>query len=472
MRKLTVLGLLASALLAACGGGGGTDPTPDAAPGGNIFTPKPECTGASIVPFAGMSPQVISNLEIGAKTDGFDLDGDGDPDNALSAVGSLAADSIKNSLASYDIVIPFEMFDVSGITADDCVKFAIYLGAYDKDKDADGKRPGIAGGDCDDRSAHAAAVHPGATEVVGNFYDDDCDGLADEDASNNPSTSTQDMDGDGVTIAQGDCDDTNAAVKKGAAEICGDGLDNDCDGVADRSVDQAGNATACSPFVATADVPLDPLSFTPGTMTPAITFKDGTIDASGTLTAGPSLFSVAIPVTDGITLDLRISGAQITGTATMENGAVVIKNARLGGVIDAKTADTIRGLSLDSIGLTPESSLLDATFANLLGPLLALPKAGMSVTTKYPGCRTPDIDVDRDGLEAFCDSNPDDDNKNVDVCIDGDGTEVMDVLDGNGAVMIQCSEAKKGDEYRFLDGISVALKFSTSAIHAIKPVEQ
>jgi hypothetical protein len=446
---------------------------PDAGPTGTIFPPKPECTGASIVPFAGMSPQVISSLEIGAKTDGFDLDGDGDPDNALSAVGSLAADSIMKSLASYDIVIPFEMFDVSGVTSDDCVKFAIYLGAYDKDKDGDGKRPGIDGGDCDDSSAHAAAVHPGATEVAGNLYDDDCDGKADEDQANNLSTDTVDHDGDGKSMAQGDCDDTNTAVGgTGAVEICGDGLDNDCDGVADRTI---ADPTKCSPFVPTADIALDPLSFSPaGSTTPAITFKDGVIDANGKLTAGPSLFSVAIPVTDGITLDLRISGAQIEGTATMENGSVVIKNARLGGVIDAKTADTIRGLSLDQIGLTPESSLLDATFANLLGPLLALPKAGMAVQMKYPdsACRTPDIDVDRDGLEAFCDSMPSDDLKNVDVCIDGDGTEVMDVVDGSGTVTMQCSEAKKGDDYRFVDGISVALKFSTSAIHAIKPVEQ
>jgi hypothetical protein len=472
MRKLTVLGLLASALLAACGGGGGNDPEVDAGPGGNIFTPKPECTGASIVPFAGMSPQVISSLEIGSKTDGFDLDSDGDPDNALSAVGSLAADSIMKSLASYDIVIPFEMFDVNGITSVDCLKFAIYLGAYDKDKDADGKRPGIEGGDCDDSSAHAAAVHPGAAEVVGNMYDDDCDGKADEDASDNVSTDTVDHDGDGKSMAQGDCDDTNIAVGgTGAVEICGDGLDNDCDGVADRTA----GTDKCSPFSKDADIALDPLSFSPaGSTTPAITFKDGVIDASGKLTAGPSLFSVAIPVTDGITLDLKISGAQIEGQAMMENGAVVIKNARLGGVIDAKTADTIRGLSLDEIGLTPESSLLDATFANLLGPLLALPKAGPAVTMKYPdsGCRTPDIDVDRDGLEAFCDLTPDDDVKTVDVCIDGDGTEVMDVKDGSGAVTMQCSEAKKGDDYRFVDGISVALKFSTSAIHAIKPVEQ
>ena len=81
--------------------------------------------------------------------------------------------------------------------------------------------------------------------------------------------------------------------------------------------------------------------------------------------------------------------------------AIVLKNGRLGGVIDAKTADTIRGLEVDQIGLLPENSLLDAMFANLLGPLLALPKATDAIGAKYAGCRTPDIDVDQDGLEAL-----------------------------------------------------------------------
>ena len=41
-----------------------------------------------------------------------------------------------------------------------------------------------------------------------------------------------DADGDGFTVVD-DCDDTNPAVNPAAVEICDDGLDNDCDGVAD-----------------------------------------------------------------------------------------------------------------------------------------------------------------------------------------------------------------------------------------------
>jgi hypothetical protein len=280
-----------------------------------------------------------------------------------------------------------------------------------------------------------------------------------------------DRDGDGVPVRDGDCDDTSAMAKPGLAEICGDGLDNDCDGVADRSQDAQGMATACSPFEpGAADIPLNPLSFVGGA--PVISFVDGVIserDGVLKLDAGPSVFGVSIPVTGDITLDLKITGATIVADVVQAGTAIVLENARLGGVLEAKTIDTIRGLSVDQIGLLPENSLLDATFANLLGPLLALPKAPAGIQSKYAGCRTPDIDVDQDKLESFCDSNPDDDVKVVDVCIDGDGTEVRDVLDDAGNVVMHCSEAEKAGKPRFVDGISVALKFATTAVKSIKP---
>jgi hypothetical protein len=39
-----------------------------------------------------------------------------------------------------------------------------------------------------------------------------------------------DHDGDGYTQSQGDCNDAAAGIHPGAAEICGDGVDQDCDG--------------------------------------------------------------------------------------------------------------------------------------------------------------------------------------------------------------------------------------------------
>jgi hypothetical protein len=251
-------------------------------------------------------------------------------------------------------------------------------------------------------------------------------------------------------------------VKKGMAEICGDGLDNDCDGVADRTIS---DPTVCSPYVSTADLALSPLSFD-STGKPLIAYTSGTIDAALNLEAGPSLFSVNIPIMAGLNLDLQITGATIKATMNADG---TTSNGKLGGVIDAKTADTIRGLKVDQIMLTPDESLLDAVFANVLGQLLALPKTKNAATLKmFPGCLTPDIDVDGDGLEAFCHSDPN--GKKVDICVDGDGTIFMDEVDSMGNVTKDCTqEVDEMGRPRFVDGISVELNFKTSLIHKINP---
>ena len=57
-------------------------------------------------------------------------------------------------------------------------------------------------------------------------FDNDCDGLIDEDF---------DQDGDGYTTCNGDCDDQNPFVHPGAEEIC-DGLDNNCDGITNGGI--------------------------------------------------------------------------------------------------------------------------------------------------------------------------------------------------------------------------------------------
>ncbi|MCZ7685999.1 MAG: putative metal-binding motif-containing protein [Sandaracinaceae bacterium] len=104
------------------------------------------------------------------------------------------------------------------------------------------RRPvGAVSTDCDDA---LAAVFPGATEVVGNERDDDCDG---------GELCYLDADGDGYRRLDGavlasvdtdcaddrearssapatDCSDSVAAIHPGATEAPGDGVDQDCDG--------------------------------------------------------------------------------------------------------------------------------------------------------------------------------------------------------------------------------------------------
>lgn len=74
-------------------------------------------------------------------------------------------------------------------------------------------------GDCVDSNT---AVHPGAAEVCGNGLDDDC-------SSGDLSCGPADADGDGYA-ASIDCDDANGTVHPGATEVCGNGLDDDCAG--------------------------------------------------------------------------------------------------------------------------------------------------------------------------------------------------------------------------------------------------
>ncbi len=99
--------------------------------------------------------------------------------------------------------------------------------------DQDGDGVTVQAGDCND---HDAAIHPGVAEVA-NGKDDNCDGVADEGTSG--ATSTADADADGVTVAGGDCDDTNPAVHGASGPVAAapellNGLDDDCNGKADE----------------------------------------------------------------------------------------------------------------------------------------------------------------------------------------------------------------------------------------------
>lgn len=101
--------------------------------------------------------------------------------------------------------------------------------------------------DCNDDDA---AVHPLGDEGICDGVDSDCDGSVDEDAATALVFHT-DADGDGhgdpaspvvgceapagAVLDATDCDDASAAARPGGEEVCGDGLDGDCDGVVDAA---------------------------------------------------------------------------------------------------------------------------------------------------------------------------------------------------------------------------------------------
>ncbi|MEK7706295.1 MAG: putative metal-binding motif-containing protein, partial [Myxococcota bacterium] len=78
-----------------------------------------------------------------------------------------------------------------------------------------------------------------ATEHCSDVLDNDCDGTTDGTDSDCPA-GCQDGDGDGypnITCGGSDCDDSDVAISPGVTEVCGDRLDNDCDGAADNAAD-------------------------------------------------------------------------------------------------------------------------------------------------------------------------------------------------------------------------------------------
>jgi Putative metal-binding motif/FG-GAP repeat len=106
------------------------------------------------------------------------------------------------------------------------------------------------GGDCDDTDSE---TNPGEVEVCGDFDDDDCNGMADVGEA---ATWYSDADGDGYghpgeyeetcqpqegwVIEGGDCRPSEAEINPGAVETC-DGVDNDCNGVVDDGGDLDGD---------------------------------------------------------------------------------------------------------------------------------------------------------------------------------------------------------------------------------------
>lgn len=130
--------------------------------------------------------------------------------------------------------------------------------AYDRvDQDCDGgdlvdrDRDGFVadqadGPDCDDLDPTA---HPGAFDEPYDGRDADCDEWSDYDFDHDgfaamghggddcddddPRLVPIDSDGDGASPCTGDCDESDPARNEGAEPVCGNGVDDDCDGVSD-----------------------------------------------------------------------------------------------------------------------------------------------------------------------------------------------------------------------------------------------
>ena len=204
------------------------------------------------------------------------------------------------------------------------------------DGDGDGINTGELGGeDCDDDNPD---IGPGATEVC-DGVDNDCDELidAEDDDVVDAIEGHPDIDGDGygddsttiltcdladLSDVGGDCNDLDASMNPGAMEVCGDGLDNDCDGT----------SGACK---WTGDTPISSADY--------VSYGTGVEDETAQSLAGGDLNG------DGYD-DLVIGSAFSDGDET-NSGAVYIIDGPLEetvGTVDTQAYAMIEGLGANS----------------------------------------------------------------------------------------------------------------------------
>jgi hypothetical protein len=156
------------------------------------------------------------------------------------------------------------------------------------------------------------------SEICGNQVDDDCDGVVDN---------AGDSDGDGWAACSGDCNDSNALVNPGAFEVVGNGVDDDCD-PASSDVNPAPTCSTVQKF---------------GVVTASDVAK--AMDLCQTTTANPPLLNKKWGL---ITSSQLLAGGQVPSAAdltSLQNSqTAVLVNYGTGGIVPHK-GPTMAGLS-------------------------------------------------------------------------------------------------------------------------------
>lgn len=157
---------------------------------------------------------------------GVDDDCDGEIDNGVLI--AYYADADGDGFGDAQNVL-FGCSPIAGYVsnADDCDDAMITY--QDNDNDGFG---GLGFDACgvltnDDCNENDNTINPGATEVCGNNVDENCNGLVNEDCA-------FDADGDGYSNLE-DCDDTNADIYPDQVETC-NGIDDNCNNLIDDNL--------------------------------------------------------------------------------------------------------------------------------------------------------------------------------------------------------------------------------------------
>jgi hypothetical protein len=197
------------------------------------------------------------------------------------------------------------------------------------------------------------------TQAVIYYADNDSDGYG------NPAISVSNCTGAplGYVISNTDCNDSNASIHPGALEVCGDGIDNDCNGLIDEVCTSQLRATSCGVTLAAlnTDVVAD---YVPQAQMYRFEVKNGstvvgTYDVNRYTFDLPKIAGIAYNTTYSVRVAVKIAGTWSFYGASCNVTTPVLSTAT---VLTTKIANSFCGTTLAALNTKiPAIAVLDAT---------------------------------------------------------------------------------------------------------------